>query len=33
VGSSTARTVVISSVIILVLDALTALYLAPLLKP
>ncbi len=33
VGSSTARTVVISSVIILFLDALTALYLAPLLKP
>ena len=33
VGSSTARTVVISSVVILVLDALTALYLAPQLKP
>ncbi len=33
VGKSTARTVVISSVIILLLDALTALYLAPLLKP
>jgi phospholipid/cholesterol/gamma-HCH transport system permease protein len=33
VGSSTARTVVISSVVILLLDALTALYLAPQLKP
>ena len=33
VGESTARTVVISSVVILVLDALTALYLAPQLKP
>ena len=33
VGSSTARTVVISSVVILVLDALTAVYLAPQLKP
>jgi ABC-type transporter Mla maintaining outer membrane lipid asymmetry permease subunit MlaE len=33
VGKSTARTVVISSVVILLLDALTALYLAPLLKP
>jgi phospholipid/cholesterol/gamma-HCH transport system permease protein len=33
VGASTARTVVISSVVILVLDALTALYLAPQLKP
>jgi len=32
VGSSTARTVVISSVVILLLDALTALYLAPQLK-
>jgi phospholipid/cholesterol/gamma-HCH transport system permease protein len=33
VGSSAAKTVVISSVIILVLDALTALYLAPALAP
>lgn len=33
VGSATARTVVISSVVILVLDALTAVYLAPQLKP
>ena len=33
VGESTARTVVISSVTILVLDALTAVYLAPQLKP
>jgi phospholipid/cholesterol/gamma-HCH transport system permease protein len=33
VGSSTSRTVVISSVVILLLDALTALYLAPQLKP
>jgi phospholipid/cholesterol/gamma-HCH transport system permease protein len=33
VGRSTARAVVIASVVILVLDALTALYLAPQLAP